>query len=189
MGKELTQFVVESKRNPWINNEIPWKLRWKYLRQAEFLSPKDREFKHRLWIGKLWTGVNRVSTLYPDYICPVCLFAEDGRNHPIELECKYTKKLFKWFRRTWKHWTGRKITKEEWIYDWPSNSENYCNQLDFAMTSLKKKIWYITQKQSLKIQFKENQYFGVHGWQIFNGHSKQYQRNSSNIQQCIKSGI
>jgi hypothetical protein len=40
MGKELTQFVVESKRNPWINNQIPWKLRWKYLRHASFYLQK-----------------------------------------------------------------------------------------------------------------------------------------------------
>jgi hypothetical protein len=67
MGKELTQYVVESSRNPWIDNEILWKTRWKFLRKAEFFTPKDREFKHRLWIGKLWTGTNRLSTLYPEY--------------------------------------------------------------------------------------------------------------------------
>ena len=144
VGQDWNKVVVESSRCLWTNNIIRWEDRWKYLNKVDFLSPKDKEFKHNNWIGKLWTGNNRLSTKYPDLLCSICLDSELDRNHPIGMECKFAKKLFNRFRRCWQLWThsiqSKKEIKQQWKLDWTIGNK-FGNQMDFAMNLLKRKIW------------------------------------------------
>ena len=147
VGENWLQIAIESSRNQWIINTIKWENRWKYLLKSQHLTPKDKEFKHKQWIGKLWTGSNRPTNENGVVICPICNKMEHERNHPLGTKCNLSKNIFKKFREIWRKWTNgthlnqsKSWFKKIWNLDWSSDYE-YGNQIDFVITSLKRKLW------------------------------------------------
>ena len=111
------QIVEDNLKNKWIRNTIIWKKRWLHLDNIYYLLPKEKEFKYRLWLGKLWCSMNRVSFQYPDGFCPFCGMSElTERNHFLSLNCKKIKHFWKYFKATWFYWTTEKCKKNIWRY-------------------------------------------------------------------------
>lgn len=126
----------------WSFTEKEWLGKWDFLSKASYLSPKDKQLRFQINQGKLWCGKNRESKEYPITTCPICNENEETVDHPLTTTCKETKSFFQLFQTKWKLWTKRYWEEDEWNKDWIS--DKYINkiQLDLAMTTAKRIIWY-----------------------------------------------